>query len=97
MLLPNQTTKQQVVQQLGTPNLRRLEEGVEKWIYYQKHQSFMAKLPWAGNHVGTEEYEVVTITFTGTEVRACVFRAMDREEFQALGIESKERPDAEQL
>jgi len=95
MLLPKQTTKRQVVQQLGSPNIRREDEAGETWIYYQVHKSMLADLPWLGDSLGSESYEVVTVTFTGTEVRGCVFRDMGRQEFQALGIGPEDRVDAE--
>ncbi len=86
LLFPEKTTKQEVVQQLGSPQIRQSNDSGEVWIYYQVHKSFFKKVPWAGNYLGKEEYEVVTVSFTGSQIRACVFRAMNVEEFQSLGI-----------
>lgn len=90
LLFPEKTTKQEVVQQLGSPEIRRIEESGEVWIYYQLHKSLMRKIPWAGQYFGKEEYEIVTVSFAGPQIRACVFRAMNSEEFQALGIPVEE-------
>ena len=86
LLLPDQTTKLDVVQQLGSPQRKRITEEGETWIYYQENKNFAGKLPWAGKHIGNREYEVVTVTFIGNQVRACVFRAMDDEEFRSLEL-----------
>lgn len=95
LLFPEQTTKRDVVRQLGTPDLMREAADSETWFYYQVDKSFLAGLPWLGDTIGTQTYEVVTVTFTGVEVRACVFRSMSKQEFQGLGITAGDGADAE--
>ncbi len=90
LLFPEKTTKQEVVRQLGSPEIRRNDESGEVWIYYQVHNSLLRNIPWAGQYLGKQEYEVVTVRFTGSKVRACIFRAMDSEEFQSFGITVQE-------
>jgi hypothetical protein len=90
LLLPEQTTKLDVVQQLGSPQVKRQSDEGETWVYYQVKKSLAGRLPMAGKHLGSRDYEVVTVTFSGNTVHACVFRAMDEEEFRSLGLPKSE-------
>ena len=88
--MPEQTTKLDVVRQLGSPQIKRHNDEGETWVYFQEKKSFTKRIPWAGKRLGQKDYEVVTVTFTGNTVHACVFRAMEEEEFRSLGLPTSE-------
>jgi len=90
LLLPEQTTKLDVVRQLGSPQVKRHNDEGETWVYFQEKKSFTNRLPLAGQHLGRRDYEVVTVSFCCNTVHACVFRAMDEEEFRSLELPASE-------
>jgi hypothetical protein len=91
LLLPGQTTRQEVLAFLGSPEQRRLDpiEG-ETWIYYQVKKSFFRKAPYLGGKMGEEHYDVVTVTFQGDLIRTCAYRSFDEEEFNKAGLAGRE-------
>ncbi|MDH3393216.1 MAG: hypothetical protein OEL66_04365 [Desulfobulbaceae bacterium] len=89
LLLPGQMTKKDVIGYMGEPSQRRTSsDGREVWLYYEVRQSTLRKTPFFGNRLGSAEYDVVTITFVGDAMQACVYRSLDEKEFAEAGIEA---------
>jgi hypothetical protein len=87
LLLPGQTTRQEVLAYLGSPDQRRLDTRErETWIYYQANKSLLRKAPYLGEKLGDEQYDVVTVTFEGDLVRTCAYRSFDKDEFIQAGL-----------
>lgn len=87
LLLPGQMTQKDVVGYMGEPNQRRTgSDGREVWLYYEVRQSTLRKTPFIGNRLGSAEYDVVTITFVGDAMQACVYRSLDENAFAEAGI-----------
>ena len=87
LIIPGHTTRKEIISFMGSPAIQ--EQGLnstENWIYYQVHKSFMRKAPRVGHRFGYEEYDVVTITFSGDIVRDCQYRLFSEEQFRDLGI-----------
>ncbi|MEW6499865.1 MAG: hypothetical protein ACOY8P_02275 [Thermodesulfobacteriota bacterium] len=86
-LITPDLTQKQVLDILGPPNSQKksADEG-ETWIYYEVKKSLLRKTPYIGDRLGNEDYEVITISFVGNQVRTCAYRALKEEEFKALGI-----------
>lgn len=86
-LITPDLTQKQVLDILGPPNHQKksAEEG-ETWVYYEVKKSLLRKTPYIGDRLGNEDYEVITISFVGNQVRTCAYRALKEEEFKALGI-----------
>jgi hypothetical protein len=55
------------------------------WIYYQVNKSTLRKTPYVGDKLGSEEYDVLHITFNGDIVETCTYRSLTKEEFQNGG------------
>jgi hypothetical protein len=91
LLLPGQTTRQEVLDFFGTPDQRRLDprEG-ETWVYYQVKKSFLRRTPYLGGKIGEEHYEVVLVTFQDDLVRTCAYRSFDEKEFNQAGLAGDE-------
>lgn len=73
---------------MGEPDNRLVEAGVEKWIYYQRHKSFLRKAPYVGSKMGYEDYEALIITFNGDLVKTCVYKTYDEKEFKDSNIQN---------
>ena len=83
LLVPGQTTKQEVLSYMGEPDERRQgAAGEEVWIYHQVRKSLLRKTPYLGKKIGQEEYDVMNVTFNGEVLASCVFRLLDEEEFK---------------
>ena len=89
LISPN-LTAQEVVTALGPPDAKRQSELGEVWLYYEVKKSTLRKTPFLGPRLGSENYNVVTITFAGDRVHTCVYRAFDEEEMKASGISISE-------
>jgi len=87
-LITPDLTQKQVLDILGPPNHQKHnpEEGGETWIYYEVKKSVLRKTPYIGDRLGNEDYELITISFVGGQVRTCAYRALKEGEFKALGI-----------
>lgn len=82
LVTPLQSTKKEVINYMGPPDNRLSGPNGEEWIYYQRHQSLLRKLPYVGNKMGNESYEAMIVTFNGDRVQTCVYRAYNEREFQ---------------
>ena len=87
LLLPGHMTQKDVLGYLGEPNQRRAgTDGKMVWLYYDVHQSTLRKTPFLGKRLGSEAYDVVTVTFAGDTMQACVYRSLDEKAFAEAGI-----------
>ena len=85
LVTPNLTQKD-VLATLGPPDEKQKNEHGEVWIYTQVNKSFLRKLPYIGDKLGSENYDVVTITFAGDTVATCLYRSYTDSEFKKSGI-----------
>jgi hypothetical protein len=93
LITPN-LTQQEVLAYLGFPDEKEKGEQGEIWIYREVKKSFLRKTPYIGEKIGSENYDVVTITFTGDTVATCLYRAYNEEELKKSGVTGSE-PRAE--
>lgn len=84
LITPN-LTQQEVLATLGAPDEKQKGEQGEIWIYREVKKSFLRKTPYIGEKVGSENYDVVTITFAGDTVSTCLYRAYSEEELKKSG------------
>ena len=86
LISPKLSSRQDVINYLGEPaESQKKEDGREVWIYYQANKSTLRKTPYVGDKLGSEEYDVLHITFTGDIVETCTYRSMTKKEFQNGG------------
>lgn len=91
LVLPESTTKTEVVAFLGEPDQKVTSDGsTETWIYYKKNENLVRKLPLVGEKFGTLNYEMVTVSFAGNLVRTCIYRQLEPSELTSY-------PDATQF
>lgn len=94
LVMPESTSKAEVLSFLGEPNLREPKgNGDETWIYYKKNETLLRKIPGVGKELGSLSYEIVTVSFVGEQVRTCVYRQLGKEEIQDLLPNVKGLPD----
>ncbi|AEH45018.1 hypothetical protein Thein_1149 [Thermodesulfatator indicus DSM 15286] len=73
------STKEEVYQLLGKPDqIVKTGSNIEEWYYYEKHKNVWKNLPLIGSHIGTEEIEVLKITFKGDHVIDCIYYVVSR-------------------
>ena len=71
---PGKSTRQDVVRYLGQPDRRRsLSPGVEEYVYYNERKGFLGGLPFVGNLVDPDSYEMIQVTLDGDMVTDCDF------------------------
>lgn len=81
LVLPESTTKTEVLAFLGEPDQKNAPDGLtETWIYYKKNENLVRKLPLVGGKFGSLNYEMVTVSFTGELVRTCIYRQLEPSE-----------------
>ncbi len=85
LITPN-LTQQEVLATLGSPDEKQKGEQGEIWIYREVKKSFLRKTPYVGEKLGSENYDVVTITFAGDTVSTCLYRAYNEEELKKNGV-----------
>ena len=91
LIVPGQMDRQQVLALMGPPDQRvELAEGGEQWRYFQSQKSLLRRTPYVGEKLGDEKVDVLTITFQAAKVGQCVYRQLERQEFDQLGIETHE-------
>lgn len=84
LVLPESTTKTDVLSFMGEPDKKTSNDGTdETWIYYQKNEELIRKLPLLGNKFGSLNYEVVTVSFTGNLVSTCIYRQLEENDFNS--------------
>ena len=86
LITPRLSSRQDVINYLGEPaESQKKEDGREVWIYYQSNKSTLRKTPYVGDKLGSEEYDVLHITFNGDIVETCTYRSLTKKEFQNGG------------
>lgn len=89
-LITPDLTQQQVLATLGPPDYRKTTpESEEIWVYYEVKKSLLRKTPYLGDKLGNQNYDVVTISFANGQVRTCVYRSLNEQEFKELGIPAR--------
>jgi len=90
LVLPENNTKSDVLNILGKPNQIRIHEEdnkTEDWVYYQVHKSFLKKIPLINKKYGSEDFDVVIVTFNNDKVTACLYRSLTRKQLSEHGVE----------
>jgi len=86
LILPEKTTKQETLALLGEPDERQaLPGGDEQWVYFQANKSFLRETPLIGEKLGSEEYDILTVTFSENLATACSYRLLSGDEFPKGG------------
>jgi hypothetical protein len=93
LVTPLQSSKKDLMDYMGPPDNRLNGPDGEKWIYYQRHQSWLRRVPYMGDKIGNEDYEAMIITFKGNLVKTCVYRAYNEREFKDSGLEKTKSVD----
>ena len=71
---PGTSTREEVVRYLGQPDRRRsLSSGVEEYVYYNEHKGFFGSLPFVGDMINPDSYEMILVTLDGDTVTDCDF------------------------
>lgn len=76
LVLPESTTKTEVLAFMGEPDHKATTDASETWFYYKKNEDLIRKLPLIGEKFGSLNYEIVTVEFAGELVRTCVYRQL---------------------
>lgn len=86
LVTPSLTPKE-VVALLGPPDHRRVDpEQGEVWSYFEVKKSTLRKAPYIGEKLGSESYDLITITFAGDRVSTCLYRSLSEDEFRQTGL-----------
>ena len=87
LIIPNQTTKQEILSYMGYPAQKKaVSADEEEWLYYQANNSFLRKTPLVGGKLGQTQYDMAIIRFSDDVVTSSQFRDLTEEEFKQLGI-----------
>lgn len=88
LIMPESTTRQEVLSFLGEPDRKiATAEKTEIWLYLKTNKSFSKKIPLVGEKLGEQNYETVTVTFDADLVRTCLYRQFDEAEFEKFNSE----------
>jgi hypothetical protein len=89
LIVPQKSTTQEVVSLLGQPDQRRsLIDGTEELVYFQTNKSFLRSMPFIGDKIGQEEFDLVVVLVKQDVVISCTYRLLKEEEFWDSGIKS---------
>lgn len=81
LLKVGQSTEEDVLIFLGEPDEQQeVSEGVEKWLYRDKHMTFMEKAPLVGKRLGSPEYKLVVVTISNDIVTDVIYSATDADD-----------------
>lgn len=88
LIVPEDNNNKEVQKILGPPDHIKKNEAdkSETWIYYQVRKSFLKKIPLIGIKFGTEEYDVITVSFENAKVKKCIYRSVGKEGLNTFGI-----------
>lgn len=92
LIVPENNNKKEVQEILGPPdNIKKNEtDKSEIWIYYEVRKSTLKKMPLIGKKFGSEEYDVITVSFENARVKKCVYRSVNKEDLLKFGIKPLE-------
>ena len=82
LVTPQQSTKKDIMSYFGSPDNRQTGVDGERWIYYQGHKSLLRRVPYIGDKLGYEAYDVMIITFKGDLVKSCTYRMFNEQEIK---------------
>ncbi|MCP4342525.1 MAG: hypothetical protein GY799_27510 [Desulfobulbaceae bacterium] len=81
LLKVGQSTEEDVLIFLGEPDEQQeVREGVEKWLYSDKHMTFLEKAPFVGKRLGSPEYKLVVVTISDDIVTDVIYSATDADD-----------------
>jgi len=87
LVTPMRSTKKDVLVYMGQPRQRRkLGGGKEEWVYYEVHKSTLRKTPYIGEKLGTEEYDLAVVGFSGETVTDVSYRLLTEKDFKKLAL-----------
>lgn len=81
LLKVGESTEEDVLIFLGAPDERQeLAGGEEKWLYNDKHMTFLEKAPLVGKRIGSPEYRQVVLTLKNKIVTEVVYSSSDADD-----------------
>ena len=87
MVTPGTTTKQEVLNYLGQPDVEyQTDKGETLWVYYEEREDLFRKTPYIGKMIGKESYEIVKVVFNGNNVEHIAYSTMREDEFKKSGL-----------
>ena len=96
LVTPQKTSKKEILSYFGPPDEKQtLSDGGEEWSYFQQNKSLLRKTPYVGKRLGTEDYDVMVLTFHGDTVATCQYRMFNEKEFKASHLAPAPQPDAQ--
>jgi hypothetical protein len=85
LLTPGKSTRQEVLTYLGEPaEKQQLADNTEMWIYHQVRKSTLREAPYVGEFLGTEEYDVLSVTFSADTVQTVTYRMVPEKDFKKI-------------
>lgn len=80
---------------MGQPDRRsQLDDGAEEWIYFQNNKSLLRRMPYLGDKLGSESFDLVIVHLRSDLVTSCTYRLLTEKEFKAAEIKSDNEFDA---
>jgi len=87
LIIPNQTSKAEILSYLGPPAKKRsLQDDEEEWLYFQSYNSLMRTMPLVGKKMGDCQFDLAIIRFKGDIVSSSQYRDLTEAEFKQLGV-----------
>jgi hypothetical protein len=81
LLKVGESTEEDVLIFLGAPDKQQeLDAGVEKWLYNDKHMTFLEKAPLVGKRLGAPEYRQVVVTLQNKIVTGVTYSSSDADD-----------------
>ena len=92
LIVPEDNNNKEVREILGAPDHIKKNESdkSETWVYYQVRKSFLKKMPLLGKKYGSEEYDVITVSFENGKVKKCIYRSVGKEGLINFGLKPLE-------
>lgn len=91
LLTPGKSSRQDVLTYLGEPIEKQLQgDNTEVWIYNQVRKSMLRKTPYVGGKIGTEEYDILSVTFKADTVLGVTYRMVPENDFKKSPVDAAE-------
>jgi len=87
LIIPNQTSKAEILSYLGPPAQKKsLPNNEEEWLYFQSYNSLLRTVPLVGKKMGDCQFDLAIIKFKGDIVSSSQYRDLTEAEFKQLGV-----------
>ena len=88
-LVQQGNSPKQVMDILGSPNLKKETQTGELWTYFSALESPLKRTPGVNLMFGSVSYDVVHVTFINNQVSDCQYRHATEQEFKQSEIAEK--------